>query len=342
MILYFADRQLNIIGQASTHLPNVLTVTEDKKTEDVETGVAVFECKIPFDRKSRDAVQQYTEVGNYILRSQGGENEFYVDNLDDAQALEAILGSINMEKGIYDAQARFFAPYYRQLTLNAYTLDEAERLAYQDAAWQDVQDAFAYYLEHENNGRPFLIAGFSQGAELGLRLLKQYGGDAAFQEQLVAAYLIGWRVTAEDLAACPSLKMAQGEEDTGVIICFECEAESVTDTLVVPEGTFTYAINPLNWKTDSTPAAKEENLGFVYPGYDGSILEEIPQLCGAYLDPQRGTLKVTDIQPSEYPPVLDIFPEGSYHIYDYEFFYRNLQQNVSVRIQAYERARGAQ
>lgn len=58
---------------------------------------------------------------------QGGENEFYVDNLDDAQALEAILGSINMEKGIYDAQARFFAPYYRQLTLNAYTLDEAER-----------------------------------------------------------------------------------------------------------------------------------------------------------------------------------------------------------------------
>lgn len=123
---------------------------------------------------------------------QGGENEFYVDNLDDAQALEAILGSINMEKGIYDAQARFFAPYYRQLTLNAYTLDEAERLAYQDAAWQDVQDAFAYYLEHENNGRPFLIAGFSQGAELGLRLLKQYGGDAAFQEQLVAAYLIGW------------------------------------------------------------------------------------------------------------------------------------------------------
>ena len=273
---------------------------------------------------------------------QGGENEFYVDNLDDAQALEAILGSINMEKGIYDAQARFFAPYYRQLTLNAYTLDEAERLAYQDAAWQDVQDAFAYYLEHENNGRPFLIAGFSRGAELGLRLLKQYGGDAAFQEQLVAAYLIGWRVTAEDLAACPSLKMAQGEEDTGVIICFECEAESVTDTLVVPEGTFTYAINPLNWKTDSTPAAKEENLGFVYPGYDGSILEEIPQLCGAYLDPQRGTLKVTDIQPSEYPPVLDIFPEGSYHIYDYEFFYRNLQQNVSVRIQAYERARGAQ
>lgn len=140
----------------------------------------------------------------------GGEGEFYVQSLDDAEAMAAILGAINMQKGIYDGQARFFAPYYRQLTIAAYRLEEEQRLAYSQGAWQDVQDAFAYYMANENDGRAFLLAGFSQGAELGLRLMKEYADDEAFFEQLVAAYLIGWRVTEQDLAQYPALKMAQG------------------------------------------------------------------------------------------------------------------------------------
>lgn len=77
MILYFTDRQLNIIGQASTVLPKGLTVIEDVKTEDVETGVAVFECKIPFDSSNRAKVEACAGVGNYILRSYNNANEFY-------------------------------------------------------------------------------------------------------------------------------------------------------------------------------------------------------------------------------------------------------------------------
>ena len=37
MIVYFADRYLNILGQASTSLPEGLTVKDDVKIEDVET-----------------------------------------------------------------------------------------------------------------------------------------------------------------------------------------------------------------------------------------------------------------------------------------------------------------
>lgn len=77
MIIYFADRQLNIIGQASTELPKGLVVTEDLKTEDVETGVSIFECKIPFDKDTRALVEECAEVGNYLLRSHDNENEFY-------------------------------------------------------------------------------------------------------------------------------------------------------------------------------------------------------------------------------------------------------------------------
>lgn len=77
MILYFADRKMNILGQASTKLPHGLTITEDNKIEDIETGVAVFQCKIHFDAETRDKVNAYTEVGNYLLRSLDQDNEFY-------------------------------------------------------------------------------------------------------------------------------------------------------------------------------------------------------------------------------------------------------------------------
>ena len=39
MIVYFADRHMNVLGQASTILPEGMTITDDLKTEDVETGV---------------------------------------------------------------------------------------------------------------------------------------------------------------------------------------------------------------------------------------------------------------------------------------------------------------
>jgi hypothetical protein len=71
-------------------------------------------------------------------------------------------------------------------------------------------------------------------------------------------------------------------------------------------------------------------------GYDGRILKEISYLTGAYLDPVRGTVKVTDVDAAAYPPVLDLFKPGEYHIYDYQFFYRNLQTNVRDRIDAYQ------
>ncbi len=83
MIIYFADRHSNILGQASTHLPEGVRITDDLKTADVDTGVSIFECDIHFDRKTRAKVEEWAEVGNYILRSADDEAEFY--NIIDAK-----------------------------------------------------------------------------------------------------------------------------------------------------------------------------------------------------------------------------------------------------------------
>ena len=116
-------------------------------------------------------------------------------SLSDAHTKESFVGAINMEKGIYDADSRFFAPYYRQIGLNVYEMPEADREPYLETAYADVRDAFLYYMENYNEGRPIVLAGFSQGADMCLRLMKDLFDDEALADQLVACYAIGWRNT---------------------------------------------------------------------------------------------------------------------------------------------------
>ena len=68
---------MEIQGSASTGLPGGFTVVEDTKTEEIETGVAVFECRVKFDSENRLQLEAMCEAGNYLLRSDGDLNEFY-------------------------------------------------------------------------------------------------------------------------------------------------------------------------------------------------------------------------------------------------------------------------
>ena len=249
---------------------------------------------------------------------------------------ESFVGALNMELGIYSDQCEVFAPYYQQATLAAYALEGAALEEATELAYQDVRAAFEHYLQ-ENPDGPIVLAGFSQGSDMIIRLIKDYFGDEELRGRLVAAYAIGWRLTQQECDEYPWLQAAQGEGDTGVVIAFNSEAEGMTDSLMVPAGATTLAINPLSWTTTSEPASSELNLGACFTDYDGQVTEEIPQLCGAYIDPERGTLKITGdaVTPETYPAGLDIFEDGIYHLYDYQFFYRNLQENVGVRLEAY-------
>lgn len=253
--------------------------------------------------------------------------------IEDAKLLQTFTGAVNMEKGLYDGSGNFYAPYYRQAALSVYKMEAGEAVPYFDLAYRDVKAAFTYYLKEYNRGRPIVLAGFSQGGDMVLRLMKDVFKDPALQQRLVAAYIIGWRITPEELTAYPQLKMAQGERDTGVIVSFNTEAPQVTHSVPVPM--YTLGINPLNWKTTSEQADRSLHRGAVFTNYDGKVTKEIQHFTGAYLDEKRGTLKVTDVTAAEYPPVLDLFEPGVFHIYDYLFFYRNLQDNVKNRVEAY-------
>lgn len=261
----------------------------------------------------------------------GDENTMNMD-VTDVRSVTSFLNAINMEKGIYDKNNRFYAPYYRQATFAAYGYSEEYREQFLEKAFADVKASFEYYLENYNEGRPIILAGFSQGGDHVKRLLEEYGDKENVKNKLVAAYVIGWNVTDDDLTNYPHLKMAQAETDTGVIVSFCTEAENITKTIIVPQST--NGINPLNWKTDDTPAENKLNLGACFMNGD-IVMSEVPEFTGAYIDPERGTLKVTDVSREDYPALLPGFIEGNYHIYDYQFFYRNLEKNVKVRTDEY-------
>ena len=262
-------------------------------------------------------------------------NDEFNMSMDDEDTKASFLGALNMERGIYEESTRMYAPYYRQAAMKVYSLDREEWEPYMELAYSDVSAAFAWYLEHENEGRPIVLAGFSQGADMCYRLLEEYFGDEELYDQLVAVYAIGWPCTEELTAQYPQIRPAQGADDFGVVISFDCEAPEVTETFISPAGQRAFGINPLNWRTDETAADKSENLGACFTNYSGEIRSEQDALCGCYLDVERGVVKVTDVDPAEYAPIVPGLPYGAYHVYDYQFFFRNLQQNVAERLASY-------
>lgn len=304
------------------------------------TGLCVAEEWVPLDY-SDPASWFYTETERTDTRADvffvpttaySGSDGGYVIDLNDESRMAKYLGTVNMEKGIWDPGCRFFAPVYRQASLLAF-VEFGPESEYFEHAYADIRAAFLYYLENYNDGRPIVLAGFSQGGIMCQRLVKEFFADEELSRRLVACYSPGWRITEEDLAVWPHLHPAAGEDDIGVVIAYTTEAEGITDSLLVPEGMHTFAINPLNWKTDSTPADKSLNPGACFTDYSGTITKEIPELTGAYIDPVRGTLIATDVTPAEYPGVQ--FEDGIYHVYDYMFFYRSLQRNVGTRLDAW-------
>jgi hypothetical protein len=254
----------------------------------------------------------------------------------------AFRNAMNQQQAIYAKTARIYAPYYRQAALNVYSFtDLAAREKAMQNAYIDVSAAFKYYLEHKNNGRPLILAGFSQGADMCYRILQEYyGGDGdravSLRENLIAVYAIGWDMTEEMIAECPQIVPAQNETDTGVVISFDCEDGTVTDSVITPAGTKALSINPLNWKTDSSKASKSLNKGSVtQDSKTGAITSVETGKYGAYIDPERGTLIVTGIDTNEYPAGLAIFPTGSLHLYDNFLFFVNLQDNVQKRTDSF-------
>ncbi|MBQ7155938.1 MAG: DUF3089 domain-containing protein [Synergistaceae bacterium] len=301
-------------------------------------------CRFPEITKDVDTF--YICATEYIMGSfEDGAPDYAT--LDNEEMLKGFEVEYMTQASVYADSTNVFVPYYRQSGLR-YAGEAWKKTGSLDAAllgmpYEDITTALDYYFEHCNNGRPFIIAGHSQGSAITLRLLKKYFREHPdYYERMVAAYVIGYSVTKDDLAANPHLKFASGESDTGVIVSWNTEGKQNVETnaanVVVLPGTI--SINPLNWKLDETYAPVSENLG--------SLIEDKetgePSIGDAGADAQvnlaRGVV-VTNAKAGPIPDfaakiVYDFFGPDARHDNDYTFYYNNIKDNVAKRIAAYK------
>lgn len=241
------------------------------------------------------------------------------------------------EATAYEESANLFMPYYRQVNAgHVLTLpeDQKDKLM-RDIPAQDLLEAFRYYLTHYSNGRPFILAGHSQGSNSLLYVLEYIRSRPELLDRLVAAYIIGYSVTPAYLARNVPLRFAEGRTDTGVIISWNTESPGVTErNPVVEPGAL--AINPITWTTDESLAGADLSLGARIEQSSGAYVKK-EYFADAQVNRTRGVIVCSTVDPEDYKLPIPVFPLGVLHGGDYPFYYYDLQQNVKDRVESYLR-----
>lgn len=270
----------------------------------------------------------------------------YLDDSEDAlpictidnQAVRLQAQSVYENQAtVFEESTNVFAPYYRQS--NIYTVvgmgsQELEEFQRQEQR-TDVYAALDYYFEHYNNGRPFILAGHSQGSIMTKIVLGEYmEAHPEYYERMVAAYVIGYSITSDWLKDHPYLKFAEGADDTGVIVSWNTEGpgNKGQHNIVVEDGAI--SINPINWKRDATYAAANENLGSRILNEDTGSYEIRQKVADAQLDLERGVVICTTDQVT-FTTAGSLFGPESFHNNDYALYYENLRENIKQRVENY-------
>ena len=262
-----------------------------------------------------------TETGDYSLPD--GTVCHYADTHNDSTR-QPIYGEMQGVDALISGSFNYYSPYYRQCSLQSFASDSlaAARLP---VAAGDVKRAFSYYIAHLNGGRPFVLAGFSQGAMIMLDLLKEMD-DKTFK-RMVAAYAIGITIQQDQLDACPRIIAARGATDTGVTICYN----SVRDVGCAMHGWehSSVAINPVNWCTDATPATLVTEPSPLIP-----LDQQLKDTLTVSLDTASGLLLVKGYTASDYILPL-IGKEGNYHSREIWLYRNQLRDNIVTRVAYY-------
>ena len=293
--------------------------------------------KIPEITKEFDTFYIYSTI---YFGANEGDSDYAT--LDNAEMLAGIPIEHAIKSSVFEEATNLFIPLYRQSSMKyaaeVYMKDGNIDAALISIPYTDITAALDYYFENYNQGRPFVIAGHSQGSAILRLVLKGYfKKHPEYYKRMVAAYAIGYSITKDDLEANPHLKFATGETDTGVIISWHAEGPKnvevnfpIPSVIIAKNG---IAINPLNWKRDETYAPASMNLGSIVMDETGKT--EIRDIDGdAQVCLARGTV-VTNAKavPNE---MTDLAGPQCYHQDDYSIFYNNIKDNVAKRIAAYQ------
>ena len=287
----YSQRERTLVPKAPDYADATMWYTEDGDPDG--TGADVFYVVSTWEEDwtdKRGRVSHYADVWNPEHR--------------EHMAFEMSSVASYMAPG-----NRFWAPFYRHTTMEAFlTRDENVIHERTRLAMGDVCAAFDQFLAERDGSRPIIIAGFSQGGMAVVELLKHM--DDETYKKLAAAYVMGYKVTAGDMAASPHIRAATGEGDTGVTICYNTVKDVKYVHSVIADTQF--AINPVNWRTDATPAILHDTITVT-------------------LSPAYHVLVVSGYEGAEYKPYKDFINVGDLHSAEPWLYRECIQENMALR-----------
>ena len=140
----------------------------------------------------------------------------------------------------FASKCRVYAPMYRQFTLTALRSaivgGAGANVPRPDTPYQDVVDAWTYYLKNENHGRGVVLIGHSQGSGVLTRLIASEIDGKPAQQLLISAMLTGSNLPIEpgkDVGAFKSIPTCKSADQTGCAIAYV----SFRDTIPPPANT---------------------------------------------------------------------------------------------------------
>ena len=256
------------------------------------------------------------------------DSSWFAD-ISQPEVREEANGNQRFNKMLY-GEYNFYAPYYRQMIFEAYQQPAPMLDSLAQMAAKDVNDAFQYYMAHYNHGRPFFLMGHSQGSQMLIKLLKNGMTDEQ-RKLMVAAYCIGYHVTADELAEFPeALQPVANNTETGKLIVFN----SVTDTTAIGKVSRgdVVGVNPATWTMANDTVPAEFHLGMAkYNATRDSVLI-VPCPTRTYL--YKHTTVCPDLDPEMVfiPAYEQMFPRGNLHFADSWLFGGNVVENMRCRL----------
>ena len=237
---------------------------------------------------------------------------------DEDLNLKTDKSSIQFQLSVFNTVGKIYAPRYRQAHLRSYfSVDKQSSKKALDLAYKDVQDAFQYYMDHWNQGRPFIIASHSQGTTHAKRLIKDYMDGKPLQKKLIVAYLVGLPILKDEFR---TIKPCENPDETG---CF-CSWRTFKDGYKNkwdPNPDLIAVTNPITWTTGLAKSTLEMHKGAILMDFNKTLAHtHTAQISNGVIWTNKPKFRGSFF-----------YGADNYHVGDYNLFYVDIRDNARLR-----------
>jgi hypothetical protein len=258
------------------------------------------------------------------IYTQKPENEFtWNASIADKNLNERIDNSaIKNQASVFNGSCKVYSPRYRQAHYSVFlTKDTFSARKAMEVAYEDVKEAFKYYLENYNHNRPIIIAAHSQGTLHAVRLLKEFFDDKPLKSQLVTSYLVGMPVND---SMFQDLKISLNPSDVGGYLSWNTFANGYFPEYYENGLNKAQSVNPITWTATKTFTNYADHKGTL-----GLKFKISPQIISS--KQEEGILWIKK------PKVAGkVFVKTKiWHFADYNLFWMDIRENVALRVRNY-------